>query len=53
MTKKLINIKKCDSISLGKFGGKQCAFLIQNAFPITVDYVDHVHIIESKPIEIH
>ncbi|MBS4761165.1 hypothetical protein KG089_00415 [Carnobacteriaceae bacterium zg-ZUI252] len=51
--KKVDKYKKCDSISLGKFGGKNCAFLIQNAFPITIDYIDHVHTVESKPLEIH
>ena len=28
-------------------------FLIQNAFPITCKYLDHIHTIEGQPIKIH
>lgn len=28
-------------------------FLIQNAFPITQKYFDHVHTIQQKPITVH
>ena len=44
---------KCNTIIIGKFAGKDNAFLIQNAFPILEKYLDHVHTIENKPITIH
>ena len=44
---------KCNTIIIGKFAGKDNAFLIQNAFPILAKYFDHVHTIENKPITIH
>lgn len=50
------NIKKynkCNTIVIGRFAGKDNAFLIQNAFPITEKYLDHIHTVEGKPITIH
>lgn len=44
---------KCNTIIIGKFAGKDNAFLIQNAFPILAKYFDHVHTIENKAITIH
>lgn len=44
---------KCNTIVIGKFAGKENAFLIQNAFPIIDKYLDHIHTIEGKPIKIH
>lgn len=44
---------KCDTIILGSFGGKENAFLIQNAFPIKSKFLDHVHTIENKPVRVH
>lgn len=44
---------KCNTIIIGRFAGKDNAFLIQNAFPILAKYFDHVHTIENKPITIH
>lgn len=44
---------KCNTIVIGIFAGKENAFLIQNAFPITKDFLDHVHKIEGKPIQVH
>ena len=38
---------------MGKFAGKDNAFLIQNVFPILAKYFDHVHTIENKPITMH
>ena len=51
--KKVKRYGKCNTISIGKFGGKDNAFLIQNAFPVIAKYLDHVHTIEGKPIMIH
>ncbi len=44
---------KCNTIILGKFAGKENAFLIQNAFPITTKYFDHIHTVEDKPVTVH
>ena len=44
---------RCDTIVLGKFGGSDCAFLIQNMFPIIAKYLDHVHLIGTVPVEVH
>lgn len=40
--------KKCNGIVLGEFDGKKAAFLIQNMFPITLKYIDHVHTKNTK-----
>ena len=44
---------KCNTIIIGRFAGKDNAFLIQNAFPIIEKYFDHIHTIENKPVVIH
>ena len=44
---------RCTKIVLGKCGGKDAAFLIQNAFPITQDYLDHIHTLQGKPLMLH
>lgn len=44
---------RCTKIILGKCGGKDAAFLIQNAFPITQDYLDHIHTLQGKPLTLH
>ena len=44
---------KCNTIVIGKFAGKENAFLIQNAFPIIEKYLDHVHTIQGQPIVVH
>lgn len=51
--KKIEKYGKCNTIIIGKFAGKQNAFLIQNAFPIISKYFAHVHVIENKPVQIH
>lgn len=56
--KKIIKKKKeryreCKTIVIGKFAGKENAFLIQNAFPIIEKYLDHVHTIQGQPIVVH
>ena len=53
MDKKIKKYGKCNTIVIGKFAGKDNAFLIQNAFPIIKKYFDHIHTIENKPIIIH
>ena len=44
---------KCNTIIIGKFAGKENAFLIQNAFPIIEKYLDHVHTVQGQPIAVH
>lgn len=56
--KKIVESKKkkfgkCNTIIIGKFAGKENAFLIQNTFPIIAKYIDHIHLIENKPVTIH
>lgn len=45
--------KKCTKIVLGKCGGKDAAFLIQNAFPTTAEYFDHIHTSNGVPLSLH
>ncbi len=44
---------RCTKIVLGKCGGRNAAYLIQNAFPVTADYFDHIHTIQNKPLTLH
>lgn len=44
---------KCNTIIIGKFVGKENAFLIQNAFPIIAEFFDHIHTVENKPVTVH
>lgn len=44
--------KKCNGVVLGKLNNKPCAFLIQNAFPVTKKYIDHIHTKSGVPLEI-
>ena len=51
--KKIERFGKCNTIIIGKFAGRDNAFLIQNAFPVIKKYFDHVHTVEQKPVIIH
>ena len=51
--KKIKKSGKCITIVIGRFAGEERAFLIQNAFPITVGYLDHIHTVGGKPVSIH
>ena len=44
---------RCTKIVLGKCGSTDAAFLIQNAFPITSDYLDHIHTLQGNPLTLH
>lgn len=56
--KNIINIKikkygVCNSILIRNVLGKECAILIQNAFPTLEKYIDHAHILENgKPAKV-
>ncbi len=51
--KMIAKYHRCTKIILGKCGGKDAAFLIQNAFPITQDYLDHIHTLQGKTLMLH
>lgn len=53
INKKVQKYGKCNTIIIGIFGGKKNAFLIQNAFPISEKYLDHIHTIDNHPIQVH
>ena len=42
LNKKIAKNGVCDTIVIGKYRGKDTAFLIQNIFPITEKYIDHI-----------
>jgi hypothetical protein len=44
---------KCITIVLGEFDGKKSAFLLQNMFPITDSYLDHIHTKNGNPVPVH
>lgn len=43
---------KCITIVLGEFDGKDAAFLLQNMFPITEYYLDHIHTRNNNPVPV-
>lgn len=42
----------CDTIVIGKYRGKESVFLIQNIFPITEKYIDHIDIVRNQPVAV-
>lgn len=44
---------RCDTIVLGKFSGRKCAFLIQNAFPVHTKFISHIHTVGNSPVKVH
>lgn len=42
----------CDTIVIGKYRRKESVFLIQNIFPITEKYIDHIDIIRNLPVAV-
>ena len=49
---KVKKYKKCDTIVVGNYRGKEHAFLIQNMFPITESYIDHIDTVKGKAIQV-
>ena len=43
---------RCITIILGEFDGKRAAFLLQNMFPLTEYYLDHIHTRNNNPIPV-
>lgn len=52
-SRQVARYKKCTKIVLGKCDGWDAAFLIQNAFPTTADYFDHIHTSKGVPLSLH
>lgn len=44
---------KSTGIVIGEFDGRKNAFLIQNMFPITEQYIDHVHTRNGNPVPVN
>lgn len=42
----------CDTIVIGKYRGKENVFLIQNIFPITEKYIDHIDTVRSRAVPV-
>lgn len=43
---------KCLTIVIGEYDGKQAVFLLQNMFPITEKYLDHIHTRNNNPVPV-
>ena len=42
----------CLTIILGEFDGRRAAFLLQNMFPVTEYYLDHIHTRNGNPVPV-
>ena len=42
----------CLTIVIGEYDGKQAAFLLQNMFPNTEKYLDHIHTRNNNPVPV-
>ena len=42
----------CDTIVIGKYRRKDAAFLIQNIFPITEKYIDHIDTVRNQAVAV-
>ena len=42
----------CDTIVIGKYRRREAAFLIQNIFPITEKYIDHIDTIRNQAVAV-
>ncbi len=49
---KIKKYKKCDTIVIGNYRGREHAFLIQNMFPIISKYIDHVDTVQGKALQV-
>ena len=50
--KKVKKYGSCKSIMIEEIANKKSAILLQNAFPTLEKYIDHVHIMNGKPIKV-
>lgn len=51
--RKIKKYKKCNTIILGNFDGRKSVFLLQNMFPITEKYLDHIHTRNNNPVPVN
>jgi hypothetical protein len=42
----------CDTIVMGEYDGVKAAFLLQNMFPISENYIDHIHTRNGNPVPV-
>lgn len=49
---KVSKYKKCDTIIIGNYRGRKHAFLIQNMFPITSKYIDHIDTVNGQALQV-
>ena len=49
---KIQKYKKCDTIVIGNYRGRDNAFLIQNMFPIINKYIDHIDTVQGKALQV-
>lgn len=50
--KSIVKYGICDNISFGYILGNECAFLVQNLFPITSNYIKNVYIDKNTSLPI-
>ena len=50
--KKVKKYGSCKSIMIDEIANKRSVILLQNAFPTLEKYIDHVHIMNGKPIKV-
>ncbi len=50
---KMKKYKRCNTILIAEFSGKNSAYLLQNAFPIKKEYIDHVHTVNNIPVFVY
>ena len=43
---------RCAKIVIGEYSGKESAFLVQNMFPMTEKYIDHLHTVNGNPVPV-
>lgn len=49
---KIKKYKKCDTIVIGNYRGRDHAFLLQNMFPIIPKYIDHIDTVNGKALQV-
>lgn len=49
---KVSKYKKCDTIIIGNYRGREHAFLIQNMFPIITKYIDHIDTVNGQALRV-
>lgn len=49
---KVNKYKKCDTIVIGNYRGREHAFLLQNMFPIIPKYIDHIDTVNGKALQV-